>query len=264
MRAKAVTITMVGSPADQGDVRFGDFLEFFGNALRCLRGIDRVVSRKEKLSADYKIVGLRKGSATVQLEPIPYPRAQDYTAQILDTFTEGLEALVKGEAPPHFDRQLLETFRELARPLSRRGARAEIARRGKRIIITSELEARIDHIIGEDILSEGSVGGYLETVNVHGKNEFFIYPSVGGKIECDFPESFLEKVGGAIKHYVSASGTLRYKRNEIFPYRVDVRDLEVFPPESELPTLESLRGAAPEITGELDSATFVRKLRREW
>lgn len=260
-KTKAVTITMIGSAEDRGDVRLADFLEFFWTALRCLRGVDRFVSGKEKLSADYKIVGLRKGSATVQVEPIPYQRAQDYTARIIDTFTDSLDSLTKGKAPPRFDRQLLETFRELAKPLGKRRARAEVKANGKKISITPELEARISQVIGEDILSEGSLGGYLETVNVHGKNEFFIYPTVGGKIECSFPEELLEKVKDGIKRHVNAAGTLRYKKNEVFPYCIDVRSLEIFPPENELPTLESMRGIAPDATGALDSIEFVRRLR---
>ena len=57
------------------------------------------------------------------------------------------------------------------------------------------------------------------------------------------------------------SGTLRYKQNEVFPYQIDVEKIEIHPPEEELPTLASLRGIAPDMTGSLDSVEFVRKLR---
>lgn len=40
--------------------------------------------------------------------------------------------------------------------------------------------------------------------------------------------------------------------------------IEVLPPDSELPDWEDLRGCAPDATGALSSEAFVRKLREEW
>jgi hypothetical protein len=45
---------------------------------------------------------------------------------------------------------------------------------------------------------------------------------------------------------------------------VAVRQIEAFPPESELPTWDDLRGRAPDATGELSSEAFVRELRDGW
>lgn len=265
MKMTEITIKLEGRPEDRGDVRLGDFLEFFGDMLRCLRGVDRLVSDKEKLSADYRITGLRHGGATVVIEPIVYPKAEDRTNEIVKTFTEGLASMQeKGKAPPRFDRPLMESFRALAKPLSKRVARIEVGSPKRKVRITKELETNIDRIIGEDIISEGSAGGYLDVVNVHEKNAFFIYPAIGTRIECFFAEALLERVKNGIKRHVEASGTLRYKTGEVYPYRVDVKDIDVYPPEEELPTLESLRGIAPDITGDLDSVQFIRKLRSEW
>ncbi len=265
MKPKGITIKLDGSPEDKGDVRLGDFLEFLGDMLRCLRGVDRFVSRKEKLTTDYKITGLSRGSATVMVEPVPYAK-EDHTIEIVETFTEGLVSMQEeGKAPQHFERPLIESFRALAKPLSRRVAKVEIRGAKKKIRITKQLEVNIDAIIGEDITLEGSVGGYLDVINVHDKNAFFIYPVAGPtRVECYFSEELLETVKGGIKRHVNARGTLRYKRNELSPYRVDVENIEIYPPEEQLPTLESLRGVAPEITGEEDSVEFVRRLRSEW
>ncbi|MGH8003743.1 MAG: hypothetical protein ACRECJ_03345, partial [Limisphaerales bacterium] len=60
---------------------------------------------------------------------------------------------------------------------------------------------------------------------------------------------------------VSVSGTLRYKKREVFPYQIDVKNLDIYPPSKKLPSLNSLRGMAPNVTGGLDSVTFIRKLR---
>ncbi|MFQ5664389.1 MAG: hypothetical protein ACE5HL_11220 [Terriglobia bacterium] len=225
--------------------------------------MDSFVSEKDKPTTYYRIADLRSGSATIEVEAVPARKDEDYAARVVDMFVEGVVWLEeKGKAPPGFDRPLLEAFKELAKPLRRKVDRIELGRGRLKTKISKRIEVNIERIIGEDIVSSGSVSGYLDVVNVHDKNAFFIYPVVGPtKIECYFPDEILEKVKAGIKRHVVAAGTLRYKHNEVFPYRVEVQDLDVFPPEEELPTLESLRGAAPGITGTLDSVEFVRRLR---
>jgi hypothetical protein len=263
MKPKILTIRLAGSPEDRGAVRLGDFAEFLFETLRCLRGVDRNVSGKEKLSTDYKITGLHSGSATVEVEPVPYRSTEDYSSEIIDRFTDGLTTIIeRAEAPPHFDRALLEEFKLLAKPLSRRVSEIEIRAGKKKIRVTKQLEVNIEKIIGEDIKSEGTVAGHLDVVNVHERNLFYIYPVVGpAKIGCQFSNDLLEEVKAALKQYVTVSGTLRYKQNEVFPYQVDAERIEIHPPDDELPTLASLRGIAPAMTGDLDSVEFIRRLR---
>ncbi len=45
---------------------------------------------------------------------------------------------------------------------------------------------------------------------------------------------------------------------------LDVGKIEAFPPESDLPDWEDLRGRAPDATGDLSSEAFVRELRSGW
>lgn len=262
MKTKALSVSLEGRPDDNGDVRIGDFLEFLSDTLRCLRAVDRKLSGKEKLSTDYKITGLHRGSASVELQPIPYERAEDYTAKIIEIFTEGVVLLERGQAPPSFDRAMLEDFKTLAKPLSRRVAKIEIRSGRRKIPVTKQLEVNIEKIIGEDIKSAGSIAGQLDVVNVHEKNLFYIYPVVGpARIGCQFPDELLDEVRAAIKKYITVSGTLRYKQNEVFPYQIDVEKIELHPPEQELPSLASLRGIAPDMTGDVDSVEFIRRLR---
>ena len=265
MPRKVVTFSLDGRPEDQGAVYAGDFAEFIFDALKCLRGIDRKLSRRERLSADYRIAGLRSGSATVEMEPVPTKESEDRTEEIVNAFTESLMAILENaQAPSYFDRTLLEDFKALAKPLGKKVAKIDIRSGNRRLAITKQLEVNIDKIIGEDIKSEGSVSGQLDVVNVHEKNIFFIFPVVGpSRIQCVFPDDLLDEVRAAIKKYVTVSGTLRYKQNEIFPYQIDVKKIEIHPPEDELPTLASLRGIAPDMTGDVDSVEFVRRLRDE-
>ena len=124
------------------------------------------------------------------------------------------------------------------------------------------MEANIDSILGEDITSEGSMEGFLELVNVHRQNNFYIYPTITPtRVACIFPLEMLPKVGQGLKRYVSVSGLMRYKKIEVYPHQIDVREIEIYPKENELPSLASLRGMAPNATGNLDAVTFVRRLR---
>lgn len=61
-------------------------------------------------------------------------------------------------------------------------------------------------------------------------------------------------------------GVKRTKRpsGASFPHQVQVTQIEAFPPESELPDWDDLRGMAPDATGELSSEAFIRELRDGW
>ena len=263
-QVQLLSLSLAGRPEDKGDVRLGDFTEFLFEALRCLRAVDRTLTGRHYASADYRITGLKHGSATVELEPVPYKKAEDYTARIVKTFTEGLATIMeRGEAPQYFDRPLLENFRRLAKPLNRgRVQTIEIRSDHRKVSITKLLEVNIDKIIGEDIKSDGSIAGHLDVVNVHDESFFYIFPVAGpAKIGCRFGDEQLDDVKAALKKYVTVSGTFLYKKNEVFPYQIEVGKIEIHPPKEELPTLSSLRGIAPDMTGKLDSVGFVRKLR---
>jgi hypothetical protein len=125
------------------------------------------------------------------------------------------------------------------------------------------LKASIDKILGTDITSAGSLTGFLEAVNVHKENKFFIYPPVGPKkVECVFKhDELFEKVREGIEKYVNVVGTLFYKSKGLHPYKIRVEKIEIYPPENKLPSLMSLRGIAPGLTGGKDSVAFVREQR---
>jgi hypothetical protein len=104
-------------------------------------------------------------------------------------------------------------------------------------------------------------------VNLHNTHRFYIYPPVGPKqIECDFAPELRGRVKEGLDSYVRVFGKLRYKWLSPFPYAVNVTELEVYPPEDELPTIMNLKGIVPGLTGGLSSEEFVEKIRgrAEW
>lgn len=258
-----ITVHIKGSSEDAGKVRLMEFMEFLNSLKNCLKKVESNLTGKERSSLYYRIADLRTGSATVSLEAVQREAGPDIAVPVLEKFSDGLNLIQKyGKLPDGFDQEVLETYRKLVVPLKKHVTGIEIKRPDTVTEITIQLETNIEKILGEDITSAGSVMGYLDAVNVHGVNHFYIYPTIGPtKLLCAFPDKLLDSVRKGLKGYVSVSGTLRYKKREIFPYQIDVEDLEIYPPSEKTPSLSSLRGMAPKVTGGLDSVAFVRKLR---
>ena len=112
----------------------------------------------------------------------------------------------------------------------------------------------------------GVIEGDLEQINVHeGANTFHIYPAVGPKkITCRFPNKLYEDAVAAVGKRVEVYGILRFRPGASYPHQIALTDIEIFPPESELPAWDDLRGRAPNATGGLSSEAFVRELRDGW
>lgn len=125
--------------------------------------------------------------------------------------------------------------------------------------------ALIDQLVPDEIIEE-SITGMLEMLDIHAW-KFRIYPIVGPKkIDCYFLDDHLQqKVISGINRYVNVEGEFRYKRFTKFPYAAQVKDIEIYPNEDELPTLSDLHGMALNATWDLSSEDFVRRLRNdEW
>jgi hypothetical protein len=60
---------------------------------------------------------------------------------------------------------------------------------------------------------------------------------------------------------VRVDGTLRYKWLSPYPYAVTATDIEIYPPEDQLPTIMELRGIAPDATEGLKAEEFIEKIR---
>lgn len=112
-----------------------------------------------------------------------------------------------------------------------------------------------------------TVDGKLEQVNIHDSaNTFKIYRSLPNapSVACKFPPDLLENVRNALGKYVSVRGECFYHSDVSFPYKINVRKMEVLPPSDELPSLSDLYGIAPDATGNESSEQFVRKMRDGW
>lgn len=266
--ARRITVTIQGSKADKGRVRLSDFIKQLEAVKSSLKQTERLVSDSDEPALYYHIVQLTYASpATVVIEPVEVePDLIGLGDRTVKQFVSNLQQVSRGRRPSRADLPALQSYQGLTSMLRQHVGKIAIKHSGnKAIVIDSRFATRIAKIIGPDEIAKGSMYGMLEWLNLHRNiNRFHIYPTIGPtKIDCDFEPELKSQVIAGIDRYVQVSGDLRYKHLEKFPYAMNVKNIEVLPPESELPSLYDLRGIAPKATGDQSSADFVRSLRDE-
>lgn len=91
-------------------------------------------------------------------------------------------------------------------------------------------------------MAYGTVEGYLLALDLKGRVHFGIDEILTGKrVKCFFGDEIYSDVLKAIRKRVSAYGLIHYKRGGI-PASVEIKELSVFPEQSELPQFEDLIG----------------------
>jgi len=268
-----INIQLEGSIEDNGLVRVSDLTSKLNTLLEIIGKLDRLVTRSGTSSLYVVVYELRLSSPSlVGCELKAFKPHKDYREAVVNKFFEGLYFIERGDVPVEYDSDILQSYKKLGDRIGRNGKEDSylnevICYSGEiRVKLPQNFEGKVDNIIGEDEITEGSASGILEYLNIHGnKNIFNIYPTAGARqIKCHFPPPLKPQVIQAVDRYVNVIGKLRYKRRDSFPYSMDVEKLEISPPENELPTLFDLLGMAPNATGELSSEEFVRKIRNEW
>lgn len=145
--------------------------------------------------------------------------------------------------PPHFSDAALKTSRTLTRILSEYDSGKAVARFGQIAVKPSEKVAEnIATIIRGDLRSIASVDGTLVGVNDYGNIEIAVVDRLRNRrIRCQIPNDLLDKALGAFKKRVVVRG-LMWSRHDGSAIRIDVRSLEVMPPDDQLPTRDQVRG----------------------
>ena len=252
-----------GSGHDLGDaVTLRDFGDFVDALLDCFRQLERESDLQARI--EYRITGLEVGSAGLEVDALS-PGDLDRSAESLARdFENGFHALGDGNIlRTSFERRTQEAFVRLLKPLRHNVQRIEFTGEQPHELGRQDASQTLpDQRRDASVL--GSVSGKVEAVNVHGnKPVFFLYPVSGPfKVRCRFePSLLLDDLREAIDRHTTVYGMLDYEVGEPFPVEVVVERVEVSPPDTELPTLRSLIGIAPDLTGGIDSVEYVRGLR---
>lgn len=266
MPKNRLRIIVEGDTRDRGHVRLSDFLNQLNAVKAALRQTERIIGG-EDAGVYYRIVDVsHRSPLTVVLEGVAEKDTSAPPPVVLNTFIGTLSAIRRrGTIPQGFDYLAAESYREIVAPQHKHVRSLVIANTRKRVRVDARYEERIKTAIGPDEYAEGSVTGTLDTVKLHNTTAFEIFPTIGPKkIACYFPPQLKQSVKEGLDRYVRVYGRLRYKHWDKFPYAIDVHEIEIYPPEEELPTLTELRGIAPQLTGGLEPREFLDKVRSGW
>jgi hypothetical protein len=244
---RRISVTIEGT-ADGGAPTLAEFLKQLEAVKLALKHTERIVTGSDEPDVYFKVVGLSMNSpAKVVLEEtalvIDGKRKRLPKVAIAGKLVSTLNQInTRGTVPQQAkDLPALEAYRSVGTAV-RHGA-VTIASAARRVAIAPEFDEKIEKIIGPDQVFEGSITGVLLAIHLHNTTRFEIYPPVGPrKIACTFPTALRKQVIEGIDHNVRVVGKLRYKHWAPFPHAIAVTEIQVYPPNSELPTLESLYG----------------------
>jgi hypothetical protein len=247
---RRITIQIKGSDEDDGYPRLSEFLKQLDAIKVALKHTERLHTGTTDAAVYFRIVSLSMASpATVVLEETPIGREQRRPrlprVAISKQLVSTLSLIDRGRAIPERVRDLaaLEAYRNVGSVLKKGGDAVTISSADKIVSIGQTFNKKIDRIIGPDQVIEGSITGRLLAINLHNTTRFEIYPSVGPtKVACDFDGDIKSRVIAGLDHNVRVIGRLRYKHWAPFPHAITADDIDVFPPDDELPTLSDLRG----------------------
>lgn len=266
MPGNRITVRLEGDVRDAGHVRLSDFIRQLDAIRAALRQTERVLGHSDKTSVYYRIVDLKHSSpATVVLEAVESDVAEghDLAKKVVGTFVGSLNSIKrKGKLPSGFDYPAAEAYQGIGYPLKQHVTSITVANGRKKVSIDQNFEQRIAKAIGPDEITAGSITGTLDTLKLHNKTIFEIFPPIGPKkVYCQFRPELKSRVKSALEQYVRVHGKLRYKHWDKFPYAIDADELEIYPPDDQLPKLSDLRGIAPDLTNGLEDGEFLEKIR---
>ncbi len=261
-----ITLIIEGLPEDNGQVRLGAFMNQLQKLNATITKLDREANQGKQATV-YKIAELSYNSPVrVVLEPHALPKNPYVGHAVIESLGRVTHALENGDDLSGLDADLLEDIRGLAKPVGKSVANVTLLFNDHRFDLTPKVASKVDTALAVDEECEGAIEGMLEQINLHdGANVFYVYPEIGPrKVTCHFPPKLLDDAVSAVGRKVEVYGTLHYRSGATFPHQVAVTAIEPFPPESELPDWDDLRGMAPDATGELSSEAFIRELRDGW
>jgi hypothetical protein len=265
--SRRLTIQLVGSVADRQNVRLTDFIEQLNNVKRALWETEIAVSGKTESAIDYQIVGLSRNSpATVVLEAIPHDkRDKVLIPTVIGSFATELKMIKeKGKLATEPELNRLIAIRKIGGKQNSNIEKVRI-RVGRSVVTIDEVfNKKLDAILGPDEFAYGAVSGWLEVINLHEGNKFNLYPTIGARrVVGTFHSDLRPLVKEAIGCFVTTAGRLRYKGWSPFPHGISAESIDIHESDNTLPKLSDLRGTFTNVTGDLTSVEFVRRIRDE-
>lgn len=265
---KILKIALTGSYEDQENVRFSALINELSAILDGLVSIDKEASSGFRENVYYRVVRLSHDSpASLELEAVPYEPAVDTGEVVFTRFVRGWDYLTTGKAlPDEYTPEVRRAFNKIRSGMEDNLTKLTFSINGEKAELTSATPSLPMIQEQSDRESFGSIIGPMEAINIHGRNEFRIYPDTGANvIRCYFKEDLRSVVLTSIGKRVRVYGKLKYFSGSEYPSEILVREIKTMSEIGAKSTLMELRGIAPGCTGDLTTEDFLEKLRnREW
>ncbi len=235
-----------------------DFRDLVSAALECLTHLEKELG--SAVSVAYPLVGLEFGSASLTIQPESKGDQNSTAGTISAHFERGFAALTKNQlSATDFAKQTQESFWRLQKPLKNKMG-VVIFTGTNTYRMDSALVVRIQRTKKKVGKATNSVSGRIEALNIHNQRTFLVYPVIGPRVKCEFPETLLDRVFHALGRHVTVHGTSDADASALFPKTIAVSKIDVHP-KSDQPKLRDFLGSIPDLTGGVDSVALVRALR---
>lgn len=274
MAGQRIIIALEGASDDRGDVRLDALTEQLDNLRRALTyAEDHAAIGGRRKPVYYRVVDLHHSAATLVIEPVTEDVENDRTNAIVYEFRTRLRQIQESRVPEDVSIEELEAYRALAPRPEQRIKQLTIAFDAPTILknreeykVTAEFEQRLSEIIGPEEVAWGTLTGYLDAVNLHERNVFYLWPRVGPRrVYCTFDRALRDDVKAAITHFVEVAGLIHYRRrSNLATSMSSVHSIEVLDSGDPGTRLSELRGIAPDVTGGKDTREFVDSYDEDW
>jgi hypothetical protein len=218
----------------------------FGDIVREVSG---EVSQSGPGAVAWMVSDARLGSFELEVRAVPAKQTipASMLPEIVTVIVDGMASLQdRPERPRHFNDSALRSARVLGSIIGPDVTAVRLKGNGTvgrphATVLTKQVVANVDEVIGTRLESYGTVEGVLEAITVHGKRAFAIYePLTNRRIDCFF-EMPTQRVFDAFEKRVAARGLIRSRRTGE-RISIQVHDLYVFPEEGSLPTADEVLG----------------------
>jgi hypothetical protein len=257
------------------DVRLEDLIDQLESVKRALSYAEEhaaIDGKRRKVT--YRVVNLHHSFATAEITPEPVDPTEDRSGAIIYEFSARLRQIERGNVPEDVPVEELDAYGEISprpeRPTVRRVNVSfdapTILKGAPPIQVTRQFEEKVTALIGPEEIAWGTMTGYLDAVNLHERNVFYLWPRIGPKrIYSSFNRDIREDVRQALGHYVQAAGRVHYRRRSNLPHRMtSVNRVEILDAQQQAVRLSDLRGIAPDATGGMDTREFIDTYDDDW
>ena len=237
---KSLTLDIEGSK-----LSFDKCIKAQEQLAKLLHEVDRTVAEQKRPAVDWVISQVQSGSIHLTLEGIPNEKVQPLQiAELLNIVETGIANLVaSAERPRYFSDQALASAKNLAKLVIKDVFMIQLGINYQQISINQHIVANVDEILGK-YKSFGTVEGILKAIDLSRNPLFRVYDLLTTQsVRCyfDHQSTSMDMIKKALDKRVAISGLIT-STEDGEKISIKVEEIEIFPPEHELPSIVEMIG----------------------